>query len=255
MTDSHVHVGWFVDRYHSPDKVSKSLRNIGVDTIAVSSTSTCAEEYELILDEFSWLYEEWKENLFQVLWVTPKMLMDNGLKKLLDSDINWKLIKMHWSAHPEFYNNSTFIDNLLSNERLKALPILLHTGEFPECHASVFTHLIATHTERNFILAHGRPLQETSQLLRQYPNVFVDTAFMPISHIQKLIKLGFTDKIIWGSDIPINLHFIPSESSETYITKNIKELRDLVPENLFIKITSTNFLRLFNVNISEKRLN
>lgn len=250
MTDSHVHVGWFVDRYHAPDKVSKSLRNIGVDTIAVSSTSTCAEEYDLILHEFSWLYEEWQENLFPVLWVTPKMLQGNGLKKLLDSDINWKLIKMHWYAHPEFYNNSALIDCLLCNEKLKALPMLLHTGEFPECHASVFSHLIETHTERNFILAHGRPLLETTQILRQYPNVFVDTAFMPISHIQQLITLGLSNKIIWGSDTPINLHYVSNLATEEYLSQRLKELKTITNIEMYENITSSNFIRLVKSNIN-----
>ena len=36
MIDSHVHVGWFVDRYHAPDEITIALREVGIDTIAVS---------------------------------------------------------------------------------------------------------------------------------------------------------------------------------------------------------------------------
>lgn len=246
MTDAHVHVGWFVDRYHAPNEISITLKNLGVDTIAVSSTSTCAEEYDLVINELEWLQEEWKDNIFPVLWITPLMIKKDVLGKMINSKIRWKLIKMHWQAHPEFYYNSLLTDAVLNVAKLKDLPILFHTGLFPECHADVFASIIRSYPNRNFILAHGRPIDETIEILRVNSNAFVDTAFMAISDIALLIKEKLEHKIIWGSDYPINRHFVPNLSTEEFLSQRLMELKTMTSLEIYENITSSNFTRLFD---------
>ena len=51
MIDNHVHVGWYTDCYHSPMEVWQAEREAGVNEIVVSSTSTCAELYKLVVRE------------------------------------------------------------------------------------------------------------------------------------------------------------------------------------------------------------
>ena len=53
MIDNHVHVGWYTDGYHSPKEVWQAELDAGIDEIAVSSTSTCAELYKLVVREMS----------------------------------------------------------------------------------------------------------------------------------------------------------------------------------------------------------
>jgi predicted TIM-barrel fold metal-dependent hydrolase len=44
-------------------------------------------------------------------------------------------------------------------------------------------------------------------MLKEYPNTYVDTSFMPHEHLRVLLKfareLGFTDRILFGTDTPI----------------------------------------------------
>lgn len=246
MTDSHVHVGWFVDQYHSPDDVTIKLRQSGVERVLVSSTSTCAEEYDLVLHEFEWLTEEWGENIIPALWVTPQMIETGALEKLLNSGIQWKAIKMHWHAHSKFFEDAALVNHILNDYRTETLPVLLHTGNFPECHAAVFSDIICKYPAHNFILAHGRPLDEAKTMLQKYDNVFVDTAFMPISDVSDLVKCGWEDRILWGSDCPINEHFYPESDIVSYLDNRIGELSRTIPANTFTKVTDTNFNRLFN---------
>lgn len=245
MIDSHVHVGWFVDRYHSPDKITEDMRSVGFDTILVSSTSTCAEEYDLVIDELSWLKDEWGNNLISALWITPKMLQNGALDKMLSSDIEWKVIKTHWQAHPQFYHSSNLINMILSDSRLMGMPILFHTGLFPECQASVFSKIIAENPDRNFILAHGRPIDETIRILCISKNVFVDTAFMPVSDIVSLVNNKLEDRILWGSDCPINLHFNSETDTVGYLTHKLGDLKAVVSPTIYEKITEKNFHRIF----------
>lgn len=246
MTDSHVHVGWFVDSYHSPDTVSMDLRSTGFDRILVSSTSTCAEEYDLVIDELTWLQHEWGNNLIAALWITPSMILNNKLDILLNSGINWKVIKMHWVSHPQFYKSPHLVNRVLEETNLREMPILVHTGQFPECHASVFESLIKTFSDRSFILAHGRPLKETIKLMRQYANVYVDTAFMPVSDIVSLVEIGMEDRILWGSDCPINLHYNSNQSTQEYIMDRINELQERISNEIFNKITNENINSIFS---------
>lgn len=245
MTDSHVHVGWYVDRYHAPDVVTVALRDAGIDTIAVSSTSTCADEYEFVISEMMWLQEEWGTNIFPLFWITPKMLESGAIDQMLNSGIHWRGVKMHWQANPDFYYSASLLDDVMNNSRLDSLPMLLHTGGFPECHASVFDDLLGNYPSRTFILAHGRPLDETVELLGKHSNAYVDTAFMEIPDIVSLVHKGFAEKILWGSDCPINEHFYPALSSEEYLKSRLLELRRCVPDVAFREITETNYNSIF----------
>lgn len=246
MTDSHVHVGWYVDRYHAPDVVTVALRDAGIDTIAVSSTSTCADEYEFVISEMLWLQEEWGENIFPLFWITPSMLNSGSVDMLWDASVKWKGLKLHWHANPEFYHDSSLLKQVMEDNRFAGLPILLHTGEFPECHASVFESTLTKYPERTFILAHGRPIGETEKLIGLYQNAYVDTAFMPVNDIAGLVKQGLSDKILWGSDCPINEHVYSQFATSEYLKRSLKELGERVSESDFKKITDTNFKRVYN---------
>ena len=248
MTDSHVHVGWFVDRYHSPDDVTVQLRSVGVKSVLISSTSTCAEDYDLVLHEMEWLQDEWQENLIPALWITPRMLKEGKLQYMLDSGVPWKALKMHWQAHTEFFSAPDLVETVLTDSRLVKLPILLHTGRFPECEACVFERLIAHYPDRTFILAHGRPLDDTILILNKYNNVYVDTAFMPISDIMRLIDANLAKRILWGSDAPINEHFFSAQPTTVYLSRRIEDLRTSITAQQFRDITEHNFYDIFNSN-------
>lgn len=247
MTDSHVHVGWFVDRYHSPDDVTEVLRQVGVDSVLISSTSTCAEDYDLVIHEMKWLQDEWGNRLMPTLWITPKMIREGKVQEIINADINWKAIKMHWQAHSEFFYSQELVDTVFSYSEIRDLPILLHTGGFPECEAKVFQKMIENHPERKFILAHGRPITDTKLLLQKYQNVWVDTAFMPMSDITMLVNAGYTDRILWGSDAPINEHFYPDINTADYLTNRLDELKQSVTPQTFTQITESNFHNIFNL--------
>lgn len=246
MIDSHVHVGWFVDRYHAPDEITIALREVGIDTIAVSSTSTCAEEYDYVINEMLWFQEEWGEHVFPFLWITPQMIRTEGINKLLSAGIKWRGLKMHWQANPEFCYNSRLLHQVMAHVDLLNLPILLHTGEFPECHASVFESLLEQFHSRTFILAHGRPLNETEKLLEKFRNIYVDTAFMPIENVLYLIKKGLSTKILWGSDCPINEHFYPKVSTPEYLKSQLSNFRKEISKHIFLQITDHNFRKIYS---------
>lgn len=237
MIDNHVHVGWYTNGYHSPKEVWCAEKEAGVDDIAVSSTSTCAELYKLVIQEMKELKRLGSNHVHPILWVTPRMMRTYGIRKMLSSKVAWEGIKMHWEAHREWYYNSWLVKKVLQIASERHLPILLHTGSFKECHASVFTELCKDHPDITFVLAHGRPVGETINVLCTASNTYVDTAFMPIEDLKRIVGAGFADRILFGTDAPINTVYYNRATSD-YIADSLGQIRKTLGVIAFNKITS-----------------
>lgn len=245
MTDAHVHMGWFIDRYHSPGKVAAIYNGSDTHAVAISSTSTCAEKYNLVIREHLEFKRCFKGETYHLLWITPKMLTTNGISKMLKSNVQWSAIKMHWDAHRSwFYDRKSQMQALNIIEKLN-LPVIIHTGDKPTCHAAVFKTMVESMPHMTFVLAHGRPLGEVLRILDTCPNTMVDTAFMPCEDAVSLVKSGYGDRLLFGTDCPINEHFYPDIPSVEYISKQATSLRNELDMGVYNQITQLNFNRVF----------
>ena len=233
IIDNHVHVGWYRDGYHAPLDVWNNVKAAGINEIVVSSTSTCAELYDLVVEEMNELVSFGGNLIHPVLWLTPQMMQTSNLNYMLSSNVKWQMIKMHWKAHPEWYIDKSLVSYALGLAKELRLPILLHTGNFEECRAGVFKDICREQTEIVFVLAHGCPLNETIKIMQECNNVYVDTAFMPAKNVKKLIQIGLLDRILFGSDVPINELYFPKKSSKEYLIEEIGELQKVIGNDWF----------------------
>ena len=235
IVDSHVHLGWYSDGYHSPNEVWNALRKADISKACVSSTSTCAELYHNIQTEFYQLFSlAGKENICPILWLSPSMLLKGWpLKDLIKSKIEWQGIKLHYISHPLWAKTPSLVDEALDIARsLGGVPVLLHTGEWENCHAGVFESIVAANSDLNFVLAHGRPIEETIHLMKNLSNVWTDTAFMPVEDIKRLEKEGLAERVMFGSDAPINKIYFPNISIGDYLKRTISKIKRSVPSVL-----------------------
>ena len=243
MIDNHVHVGWYTDGYHSPKDVWQAVQEAGIDEIAVSSTSTCAELYKLAVSEMRELIRLGGPRIHPLLWLTPRMMKTWGIRYMLHSKIKWQGVKLHWTAHREWYYNKKILHNALEVARWLQVPVLLHTGEFKECRAGVFMDICSQFNDLTFVLAHGRPLQETLEVLTRCTNVYVDTAFMPINDVATIVQNGYANRLLFGTDAPINTIFFPNTSTTDYISQCLLSLEKVVPKESFHTIMSNSIYR------------
>lgn len=225
MTDNHVHMGWYTDGYHSPLEVWQSEQEAGVDEIVVSSTTTCAELYKVVVREMKELIRLGGNSIHPVLWLTPRMMKTWGIRYMLHSKIKWQGVKMHWMAHREWYYNKKLMNDALDVARKLSVPVLLHTGNYKECHAGVFMTLCQNNPDLIFVLAHGRPIDETLEVLSQCANTYVDTAFMPVEDFKIMVEAGFSKRILFGTDAPINLLFYKYMTTADYIKSSIETIK------------------------------
>ena len=231
MTDHHTHIGQFYDLYTSPSELVRMVDVVGVEQFATSSTTICEGNYRKVLAEMSELVGMAGNRVLPVLWILPQMLSDGGLQQFLDSGIQWKMLKIHPQLHPlSWHCGSRNLQKVIRLAKRLQLPLMIHTGEFAGCYPFLFERSIRNNPSVTFILAHGRPLDETVNMLQRYPNVLTDTAFMPIEHIAELCCLNLSHRILWGSDIPIPHYYNRKEDCVTYYKNRLHELQKAVSE-------------------------
>ena len=250
MTDSHLHIGQYNNIYTSPDNLKKFLDCVGVDSFAVSSTTTCTKDYVKVMSEIKEIKELCGDRAIPVLWILPQMFknIDKSLGILMDSGITWRCLKIHPQLHPDLWSkdNSPEMKWLIRISRTLQCPILIHSGQMPGCDPSLFTNVFKKNWDRIFIIAHGRPLSETINIMKNCDNVWVDTAFMSTEDIVALCKERLVDRILWGTDYPIPKYFYPNCNMIDYYLNLVMELKKRTSESDFTKITQTNFERLFS---------
>lgn len=247
FVDSHIHVGQFNDLYISPACISKLMTDVGVDYYAVSSTSMCEEDYPKVLEELRCLIKLDGNKVLPIMWVTPDGLNGN-IAWFLESEIKWRCIKVHPELNPMDWDplGTQFVEIIDIASELD-LPILIHTGNKECCVSRRYEKLIEQHPNNTFILAHGRPIEESLRIISSYHNAYTDTAFMPIDDIKTLIHYGLGHKILWGTDMCIPLYFFPRKNMIKYYNEKLKELRRVCTKEQFELVTSRNAMRVFNI--------
>lgn len=244
--DAHIHIGQFYNKCLFPKKLVAYLDSIGVSRFAVSSTTTCEENYKKIIEEFKQLLNIADNRCLPVLWITPRMISTRAVFSMFEQGIHWKCLKIHPQLHPtEWGKGSANLNFVASMALVWRIPLLIHTGEMAGCYPFEFDDIISRRSDVTFILAHGRPISQTVEMMKKYPNVWCDTAFMPTENIVKLCKENLSERVLWGSDYPIPKYYYPDMDMKTYYLDLVQKLKDSVSQECFEMITHKNFESLF----------
>ncbi len=225
IIDHHVHIGEFYNLYFEPVSIAKELISLGVKKWYVSSVTTCSSVFDFlkITKEIEAMVDYAPEQTMPVMWVTPEMI-ENSRNLSLYNSFSYKMLKIH----PYRFNYSE--DQILNVFELAGnnnIPLLIHTGGRPEAEPLQFERFIKDYSEVKTILAHGRPIKQACEIIKKYSNAYVDTAFMPIEDINFLIKTGLKNKIIFGSDYPIDCYFNPEKDRKEVYINNLNQLKKL----------------------------
>ena len=108
----------------------------------------------------------------------------------------------------------------------------------------MYEAVIRKYSKVQVILAHGRPLNQTMNVLHHCPNAFVDTAFMPHEHLQTLIQNGFADRVLFGTDTPIPGRNIKS-SLPRYLRSRIA-MSKKITDGAWCSVSWLNAQKFFN---------
>lgn len=244
--DYHVHTGQWHEIYYEPRDVIRSLKASGTDEIYFSSTTsgryckesiavqgntdlqkslpTARELYEFIREEIGTALDEAKKvglKAHPLYWVIPEV---HGVKnqskaatiKEAMSDLPYEGFKIHPRGNPwNLEDDETWrlTEEVFSYAEEHSLFILIHAGPDDFELPAKFESFIARHPKVLVQLAHCRPLKDTLYMLRTYPNVVCDTAFVDDETKKKIEEAGFADRIRFGTDFPITHYFFVKPKS------------------------------------------
>jgi len=244
ISDSHMHVGQFFDHYYTPAYIVSFIDKLYIEKAVISSTTTCEENYEKVITEMKELIQLAGERIYPVLWITPKMLKNEKLPLMLQSGIRWKCIKIHGFIH-NWHPNGKHLQEVINIALKLKIPLLFHTGGIDRCDAGVYLSIIQRNPKQKFILAHGRPIEQTIEVMKQCSNAWADTAFMPIEDIKTFVETGYADRILFGTDFPITIHNEPDLLDIVWYANRISKIIEIIRFDKFKKISEENFNKLF----------
>ena len=216
LFDFHVHMGQYFDDYYTPPRILRALRAADVSHFAYSSTSTVvSDDAGFLLEERIAMHELSGGTAKPMLWVTHDMFKKSKDLSLYMNDAGGKIIglKVHGVSEPwEPFGND--LKRIFDIAQERGIFVMLHTGEHEECEAEMYKRICEVYADVPVVLAHGRPIQQAIEMLRECPNTFVDTSFMPHEHLRILINAArehdFTNRILFGTDTPIPGRYLKS---------------------------------------------
>ena len=209
LFDFHVHMGQYFDDYYTPPRILRTLRMAGITHFAYSSTSTVVtDDAGFLLEERVAMHELSGGKARPMLWVTHDMLKKSKDLSLYMNETGGKIVglKAHGVSEPwePFGKDLKRVFDIAQKHKIF---VMLHTGERENCEAGMYKRICKAYADVPIVLAHGRPIQQTMEMLRECPNTFVDTSFMPHEHLRILMKIArehnFTNRILFGTDTPI----------------------------------------------------
>lgn len=247
LIDTHIHVGQFNDLYFAPSAIHELMEQLSVDFYAVSSTTQCEEDYPKVLSEMKELIRLDGEKVLPVMWITPEALQGN-IAWYLESDIKWRMLKIHpFLNQTEWNPKGELFAEVLDIYRELHLPLLIHTGNEECCNANIYEQAIKNNPDISFILAHGRPIESALHIAATYENAYVDSAFMPVEHMKMFMESGLSDKLLWGTDMCIPMHFNRGLNMAKYYRSKLQVFRDVCTSEQYEQVTSRNAIKLFNL--------
>lgn len=250
IIDTHVHMGQFYDQYFSPEYISTLMQQCGVSFYVISSTTTCEENYEKVVTEIKKLHDLDGSRAIPCLWLTEQVLENEYYLSKLFAMCIWKCLKIHPSLHPEEWQpESSSVDLIFKIASKNRIPILIHTGDDDICCSLKYEMQIKSYPDVKVILAHGRPIEQSIYMCQTYSNVYIDTAFMPVKEICKLVRAGIVDKVLWGTDMFLPILYFPKTTPVKYYKEKLKKLYRKVSVDHFYRITESNAIKLFGIEI------
>ena len=214
ITDYHVHIGPFTGGLmFEPEEVACELMSFGVDKWFYMSTAfPCVP-----LNYIEW-FRDCVDRMnsvapgkgFPILWMTEEMLKKSDYYM----DNRYVGIKIH-----ERYEalSPAALETAFALAGECDVPLWIHTGEFECCCASRYDALCSRYVDVRVVLSHGRPVENAVQMLYQHEKVMLDTAFMSPEQMLYFSKCGYSERVLFGSDYPVQRYFFPdSDIGELY---------------------------------------
>lgn len=220
ICDAHVHVGQLGDtrtkRNFPPEEIAAILKRQGVAEFIFSSMNAQAgRPFDVVERDAVETKAVFGPGAHAFYWLAGRFYDAAPEIKALDSGI-WEGVKLHELETPWVKERPGDLDRILSILEERGVPVQFHTGEDKGCYPHELLPFAKRHPRLRIDFAHCRPVRETIDCLKDCPNLFTDTAFLLPEHYLELVAAGVEDRVMFGTDLPIQAGYYEGTIDELY---------------------------------------
>lgn len=219
IIDAHVHIGDMMNFSLKLSKIKEIMENRKIEKAVVSSIdATEVDHYQKVIEDNVKTQTQVNQELLELLRDEPdfsilvwcKPLTEGWNKEfenfLLENLDKIKGLKFH-PFHSAIKMTDKKIKPYLEFANKYKLAVKVHCAD--DKHSkSKYTYKVAKkYPNINFVMAHlelGGNHKKARELLLKQKNLYADTAWLPSEEAVKIILEGGQNKIIFGSDAPID---------------------------------------------------
>lgn len=210
MFDAHVHVGYYSRYgkaepfYYSPRRVVGVLNRCGVDEFVVSST--CAQVRGLKVADIVREAREIKrlagKRAHIFFWLSGHLYGEDRTLSWLKTGL-FEGVKLHECETPWMRKRHGDLLNVLQFVSRYGLSVQFHSGMGGPYAPQKLARIASAFPNTRFDFAHCIDMEAMSAVLAQCPNVWTDTAYLPLDEFNRLSDYEWHGRLMFGSDLPV----------------------------------------------------
>lgn len=257
--DAHVHIGYWPSLNKVKRTLIASLKKYEFDYAIFSSDASevlsqdhpdwpdvnCYSSLEIAKDALSFAKKH--KNLFMLYWIKPNgEKLTQEMKEFILSNRNIiKGLKIH-PCLSEMKITDHKLEPYLQFAKENDLPILVHTAKDKYSDIKYLSKVCKKYPTVNFIAAHMQLLSNNKSAVKELkanPNLYGDTAWVKPENIKYAINEGLENKIMFGSDNPIDgLNTYMNQYYQSYFANSIQLNR-----KQYNKLMYKNAIKVYNL--------
>lgn len=264
IIDSHAHIGKFVNFNLEVETLLKGMKKYGIDFSLISNVEAGEVDHqqkEMPLEEqhsqvectkkLVEIVRKNKDKLGALVWIRPRNEeCDENLENIIKENLD---VIYGLKVHP-YHSKYSFADKKMFKYFQLAekynLPIVTHTAGDEDSAPKLVYEVAKLFPKVNFIMCHmglGTDNEEAIELISKLPNLYGDTTWVPIEKVKKAIRKCGEDKILFGTDAPIDGLDMYSNEFYKYYFNGETNLSKEILEKLLYK----NTIKLFNIKFDK----
>ncbi len=265
IIDTHMHIGTSLDFDMTEEQILYSMERYKIDFALVSNTEGVEFDHmgTEIPDEFQKsqydinkraidFSKSYPDKIGALLWIKMyNEYPDEHFLRLIRQNRDFiygiKLHPFHSRVSPDDARMEAWYDVCRKNN----LPVVSHTGGCEKAMSRHMYNAAKLHPDINFVMVHmdlGTDNEEAINFICKQPNLYGDTTWVSIESTIKAIKRCGSEKILFGSDNPIDGKdtFLHNKSGDRSLYQQyFNELKNLIDNKDYENIMYKNAQRLF----------
>lgn len=262
IIDSHIHIGKIINFDMKEETVLASMGKYGVNFSLVSNGEAAEVDHEQkpIPKEQQFGQIELNERLFNfvrknpdklgaLVWIKPATEgCTPEFEELIvkNRDIIYA-IKVH-PYHSKLAFNSPQVTKYIELARKYSLVVVTHTANDYESSPELVYEMALKYPDVKFVMYHmglGTNNEKAIELISKLPNLYGDVAWVKPEKGMKAIKVCGIDKILFGTDNPIN--GVDTYDDENFYNFYRNDMKDKISKEDYNKFIYKNAIKLFNI--------